>query len=79
MKKSKLLFVALYGIIITIGLLFVFITPYYISNNNLNAVDLSNDIILDIVAKGKTYFGFLLIIIGVSGLFLEKYSIKKGQ
>lgn len=79
MKKNKLFFVALYGVIITIGLLFVFITPYYVSNGNHSALDLRNDIILDIAAKGKTYFGFLLIIIGVSGLFLEKYSIKKEQ
>lgn len=79
MMKKKNNLVLIYSIIMIVGVLFVFWTPYYVSHYFSSAIDTSNEVILDIFAKGRTYFGFLLIIIGVSGLFLERYSTKNNS
>jgi len=78
MLKNKKVFVFIYAAIVIVGLLFVFITPLYISHY-YGIADLDNEVILDVFGKGKTYFGFLLIAIGVTGLFLERYLPKEKQ
>ncbi len=72
MKTNSKIYIIIYFLLITIGGYFIFSSTewavVYSNNRNVN-----EPIILDLFGKSILYFGIIILISGIVGLFFEKY------